>query len=221
MKPLKFCILPVPGLVFFPNTIVPIDITDPIYISMVSKAIEQGIPIVIVPSHEYIFPENIFSFGMPILLEESSCERLKIVLEGKGKIILHTVLQNLPYPIWDGYQIFDNSERTTLVHKSIEKLHQIFDNWIYQSIPNSIERENFVTQIKTIQQITDYISMFLVKDIDVKLMLLKSHSLYERVQILSLLLNDVFPYLENSNIVRILKIYEHLEHLQHEYVKAV
>ncbi|HLE11127.1 MAG: hypothetical protein A2504_16605 [Bdellovibrionales bacterium RIFOXYD12_FULL_39_22] len=217
----KFGIISIPDVVFFPNTVLPVDVTDPIYISMVLTSIENGMFLSVLPSPGQIKQGQICAIGRPILLNDSNKDRIRIALEGIGKVILNTPLQNIPYPIWEGHFLEEIGDGGILINSGIERLNRIFNKWINLSISNSLDRENFLKQINNINQIVDYISMFLIRDVELKLIFLKTNSIFEKINMLNLLIpNEESPHIEDPGIIRVLKFFETMDTHQESLLKA-
>jgi uncharacterized protein len=220
MDSLKVPVLPIPNIVFFPNTAIPLHLVEPVYVKMARDCIQteshMAISLAIhlgngLESKSYYTPKNICSIGKPIILEELFDGSMKVLVRGTGRVKLQHLIQNLPYPVFEASTVPDKQESETYDGGKVQRLKAILDSWLITNVTDSIERENFSQNIQTIHQVVDYICMFLVKDKELKQVLLETDSLFERIQMLNLLFSESRPHNEDAHTVNILKHYEILE----------
>jgi Lon protease-like protein len=215
-KNLKVSVLPVPNLVFFPNSTLPLFIIEPVYVSMVQDCIQNGEllavsmaePVSISSGRVRYLPKPICGVGRPYISQQLSDGSLRILLKGLGRINLDHVEQNLPYLRFSAHFVPDRGEGQGYSENAIERLQILLHNWIDDNILDSVEREKFRQGITTVPQIIDAISMFMVNDADVRQILLENTSLLERIQLLSRLFqSDIADF----QVIRALKNYENIE----------
>lgn len=213
-------ILPIPEVVFFPHTVLPIHIEEPIYVKMVKKCVEENGHMGVClaePTQSYpgvkvkYVPKKICSIGKPVILEEYPEGGVRIIVKGVVKVRLTNVIQNLPYAIFEAEEISDIKENRVYNQGKIERLNEILSTWLDQNIPDSVERESFKKNLETVHHITDYICMLLIQDPTVKQLLLENHSLYERIQLINSLLKESDPFQEDLLVAQALKNFEHLD----------
>ena len=221
MDNLELPVLPIPDLVFFPNTAVPLHLMETVYVKMIKDCIENKSPVGIalaIPventfqGRPYYSPRDVCGIGQPIILEEYEDGTIKVLVKGSGKARLNSIVQNLPYPIFNAEIVPDKKDQEIISEGKVENLKDVMENWLMNHIEDSLERDTLSRNINSVQQIIDHISMFIIKDQDIKQVLLESDSLYERIQMLNLL----FPKgssssLEDPLISNAIKNYEILE----------
>lgn len=223
MNKLTLPVLILPQVVFFPKTSLPLIVQDKLCITMLKKCIENGSPIALAlgydPESGPIYPgsHSICSYGKVIFIEETSDGGyLKVLIRGIGKLELGQIIQNLPYPIYEAYPVHDKPEQISLHFPSIENLQNKLHEWAYQHIGDSLEREHFLQQLTGVRQLVDYVCMLLIKDVEIKQMLLSNNSLFERIGLLNSLLRHPSLLIEDQEVARAMKTYEYLEDLPHE-----
>lgn len=220
-------ILPLPNVVLFPNTIIPMLIVEPTYVKMVRDCLvtEQSIGISMAEPIEErsgsprYSPQRVATMGKPILLEEHEDGSLKILVKGEQRIELISVEQNIPYLIYKVRTIPDIRESSAIAFESphIERLKEILDNWMEDTIEDSLERETFLQTLNTLHHIMDYLAMFMVADRHIRQLLLENRSLHERIQMLSSLLRGEYPDCEDTLVVNAIKDFEYGE-MEHYFV---
>ncbi len=221
MEKLNIPILPIPDVVFFPNTSLPILVAEPTYTKMIRDCVESGMnigiamaePIQTFAHHTKYIPQKIGTIGRPMIVEELKDGTLKVLVRGISRIQLERVEQNIPFPIYQVSLLPDHIEEKPLVNhdRKIERLKSILDHWVSETIPDSIERKSFMEGMDSLHHIVDYLSMFLIKDSEMRQMLLENRSLYDRIQVLSSLFKGPQTLKEDHNTLRAIKTYEYLE----------
>lgn len=232
MESFPLPILPLPNIVMFPNTIIPMLIAEPSYIKMIKDCLmtDQSIGISMAEPVREIrgevskgtprySPQRIATMGKPVLLEENEDGSIRILVKGERRIELLQVEQNLPYLIYRVRTLPDTRELSGMAFDSphIERLKDILNNWVEDTIEDSLERESFFQTLHSIHHIMDYLSMFMIEDSHVRQLLLENRSLHERIQMLSSLLRGENPESEDALVATALKDFENGE-LEHCYV---
>ena len=231
MESFPLPILPLPNIVMFPNTIIPMLIAEPSYVTMIKDCLitDQSIGISMAEPLRNVkgeindpprySPQRIATMGKPVLLEENEDGSIKILVKGEKRIELLQVEQNIPYLIYRVRTLPDTRETGPLAFESpqIERLKDLLNNWVDDTIQDSLERESFYQTLESIHHIIDYLSMFMVGDRHVRQLLLENRSLHERIQMLSSLLRGEYPDCEDNLVVSAMKDFESNE-LDHYYV---
>ena len=217
MNKFLISVLPIPNVVFFPHTSLPIYITEPTYIKMIRECVAENKPIAISKtenqgqSKNKFCPSAICGMGKPIILEESGDGSLKVLIKGSGRVQLLQIEQNLPYLIYSAEVLPDKIEAEQFHGPQVENLKSLLDNWLELSVTDSFERESFSNSIISAYHVVDYICLFLVKDPELRQLLLENVSMFERVQLLSSLFQDPTQFEERSIVVSAIKNYEEIE----------
>jgi ATP-dependent Lon protease len=215
MEKLNIPILPVHNLVFFPRTTVPLNVEDKNVIQMIKDCLEFECPIGLSLADEQgpfslDTPKKICGIGHPYIIEETENE-LKVIITGSGKVKIGALLQNFPYPVYEVEMIEQENELLDGADPRVVKLRQIFELWLDQSVLTQTEKIHFLEALASIDQICDYISMFIIHDAELRQILLETNSLNDRIQILSLLLSYENPFQEVPFIANSIKEFERLE----------
>lgn len=219
METFQIAVLPIPNVVFFPYTSLPVYIVEPIYAQMIKECIDQNKPVAISKASNLdhinmkgrFSPSKVCGIGKPVILEESEDGTLKILIKGTGRVKLLNVEQNLPYLIYQAEEFPDILENEKFHGPQIENLKILLDNWLLESVPDSFERESFTKSLVSIYHVVDYICMFLVHDAELRQLLLENDSMFERVQLLSSLFTHPKQFSERSTVVNAIKRYEEIE----------
>ncbi len=223
-------ILPLPELVFFPHTVMPMLIVEPAYIKLVKDCLltDQSIGVALAEDlHKdkvmsKFTPHRIATMGKPILIEEFENGSLKILIRGESRIELLKVEQNIPYLVYQVRELPDIKVGTHFHFDGpkIERLKDILFRWLDDTVTDSLERESFIQSLESLHHIIDYLSMFLVHDTSMRQLLLENCSLHERVQILSTLLRGNYPDCEDELVLNAIKEFEYSD-LSEMYGKVV
>lgn len=218
MDVFPLAILPLPNIVLFPNTTIPMLIAEPTYVKMVKDCIitdsNLGIsmaePVDDFTGYTRYSPRTIATMGKPILLEENDDGSIKILVKGQSRIELISTEQNIPYLIYKVRIIPDIKDRAPLQFDSpqISRLRSILNSWVEDTITDSLERETFFQSLTSIHHILDYLAMFMVGDRSIRQLLLENTSLHERIQVLSSLLRGEYPDCEDELVVNAIKDFE-------------
>ena len=222
MKKKIIPVLPVPNIVFFPNTALPLYIEEPSYIKLVRDCVEsQGVmaislaqPVAISKKHNQFLnrvqyrPSYICGVGKPMIIEEFGEKAIKVLIKGTGKIELLNLTQNLPYPAFEAKYIEEKGLASGFSNNLVERINSILREWININVGDSLEREAFFKGLTSVDHILDYVCMLLIQDRDIRQFMLETNSLYEKIHIINLLLTDASPLRENKTMVKALKHFE-------------
>lgn len=220
MTTLRLPVLPIPNVVFFPNTAIPIFVVEPVYIKMIKECIDSGLPLGISmaePVNNHFnqvrySPKVICSMGKPIILEELEDGSLKVLIKGQSRVRLLKVQQNLPYLIYEAEIIPEAAcENGFATEGQITRLKELLDIWLEETICDSMERESFSQNIVNVNCVVDYLSMFLIQDREMRQLLLENVYLHERIQMLNSLLQGECPLYEDVTVANAIKSFEQLE----------
>lgn len=211
-------ILPLPNLVFFPNTVIPMLIVEPSYVNMIKDClitdqcigISMAEPIEDIPGPTRYTPSRVATMGKPVLLEENDDGSIKIIVRGEERVELLSVEQNIPYLIYKAKVIPDIRDGGTISFETpqISRLKEILSCWVDETIDDSLERESFYDSLETLHHIIDYLSMFMIQDRLMRQIILENRSLQERIQMLSSLLKGEQPECEDFLVAHAMKDFE-------------
>lgn len=219
MNEIRIPVLPIPNVVFYPHTSLPLFVIEPVYVQLIKDCIENDLPLGIAQganagpfSNVYIVPQMICGIGRPIILDQSEDGTLKVLIKGTGRVKLSRIEQNLPYSIYTANMIFDRIEVFSYADAKIEKLRNILIEWLKKNVQNSIERDSFIGGLHSVHHVIDYLCMFLIHDQEIKQLLLENDSLSERILMLDAVLNTKAPFSENILVNNAIKNFEIVEH---------
>ncbi len=196
-------------------------VVEPSYIKMINDCIENDQSLVISMAEpiglnnddQHYAPQAVATMGKPTLLEEMEDGSIKVLISGELRVELIGVEQNLPYLIYNVCPLPDtrDSQLTQFKGPQIQRLRDLLDSWIDDSIQDSLEREAFLESINSIHHLIDYISMYLITDRSMKQILLENRSLHDRIGQLTSLLRGAYPNCEDSLVAIAMKDYENVE----------
>ena len=196
-------IIQIPGTTFFPNTVLPIYLSHPTLINMVKDIVtnKTGGLLIIRMEESLSFNHNndICAAGTPIILDELENGHLKVAVHGLFRIKIINILQDLPYQVAQCTIVPDLNETSQFEESELADLKELLMRWLLHFVRDSSERDIFVDSLKHINQYIDYLSMFLIKDLEMRQTLLATTSFNERVNMLSLILrNNLKENLESA-----------------------
>lgn len=214
-------ILPLPNIVFFPYTALPMIIVESSYVKMIRECIDSDSSLVISMAEpigtseegQHYTPQAICTMGKPMMLEELEDGSIKVLITGQQRVELISVEQNLPYLIYKVRTLPDIKETKMiqLEGPQIERLRNLLNAWIDDTIEDSLERETFLESLDSLHHLIDYVSMYLVNDRSMKQIVLENRSLHDRIQQLSSLLRGDYPDCEDSFVATAMKDFENVE----------
>ena len=214
-------ILPLPEVVFFPHTVLPMIVVEPSYIKMIRDCIKKDHSLVISMAEpigtsedgEHYTPQAIATMGKPMMLEDLEDGSIRVIITGQQRVELVSVEQNLPYLVYRVRLLPDQKESQLmeLEGPQIERLRSLLNAWIDDSIYDSLERETFLESLDSLHHLIDYVSMYLINDRLMKQIVLENRSLHDRVQQLYSLLRGDYPDCEDSLVALAMKDYESVE----------
>lgn len=218
-------VLPIPDVVFFPHTALPLYIEEHSYVKMIHDCIENDIPIAVslaqpLTTHSFhkkgisktqYRPSGVSGYGTPFIIESYENKAVKVLIRGVGKVILKEPVQSLPYPTFRAEYLHDREENIEFNNNAIQRINTILQNWVSINVTNSVEQEAFYSNLKSVFHVVDYVAMLMIQDRDIKQVLLETDSLFERVSMLNALLDRSGQVLENLDTANAIKHFEFIE----------
>lgn len=196
--------------VFYPETIIPLILSDEPSKALVFEAYQNDKLIALFSNHN--LSKGIATVGKILLIDDKKEEgKLCAVIVGLERIHLKKLIQHIPFPIFEFSQFQDNKETHVLKDGSLERLFSIFEKYICRHVKNVNERNIFMNEVNTPRKLVYNISLFMIKDMELKLMFLESTSLSDRINILDVLLAGEKPESEDKNMAETIKNFERLE----------
>jgi ATP-dependent Lon protease len=201
--------------VFFPDTIIPLSLTDEVSKALVKECYQNDKKFALYSTHPKSL--GVATIGKILIIDDKKDKEndknssLTIVIQGIERIQLSTITQHIPYPIFKYHPYPDSREPQILKEGSLERLFSIFDQWIHRHVTSENERNIFLKEVNTPQKLVFNIALFMIKDIELKLLFLESTSLSDRINILDALLTGEKPESEDRNRAEAIKNFERLE----------
>lgn len=196
--------------VFYPETIIPLVLSDEPSKNLVKKAFVDEEQIALLSNHPK--SKGIATLGRIVLLDEKRVEgKITAVIVGTERVMLTKIVQHLPFPIFEYRTYQDQRETHILVPGALERLHATFENWVNKHVHNQNDRDVFLKDINSPRKLLFNISLFMVKDIELKILFLESTSIVDRLN----LLNALFPHenleCEDEKMAEAIKNFDRLE----------
>lgn len=211
-------VLPIPNLVFFPNTSLPLFMVESRHVQMLKDCIEKGrllaVSLIDIKSGYTNLrnsPRAICTVGEPVIVSTHEDGSIKVLLRGRARVKLLALKQSVPYMIYTAEEIPDISSEAHLKSSSgIGKLRDLLQRWSRENIEDSIEREVFLSTVSTAKHVVDAVSMYMVMDPEIRQLLLENVHLGERIQMLTTLFAEDGNQ-EDLNVADAFKRFEAME----------
>lgn len=214
----KLPIIMLPNVVFFPHTSLPLYVVDEVYEELIEDAIANNTPVGVALSveenqydSEFPTPNSVCGIGRPLILERMDDGVLKVLMRGIGKARLLEKEQEEPYPMYWAEIIHEERELLKTSYMKIERLKVILEEWLSDNVTNELERNQFLATMSTNNHVIDYVATFLIKDKNIRQLLLDNDSYDEKVNLLNVLIKDYLPFQEDAFVSEAVKEFESIE----------
>ena len=231
MSSFELPVIAIPNMVFFPRTTIHIYLNNEKHIAMLEKMCKDNkeliisLAVAVGPSEiydtsssndkfsvkskmVYYAPMKIGTSGYPKIVRSFENGSIEVAVKGRRRVIVEGIVQNLPHPVFSVKEYPDRTESKIFSEGIIERLENIFEKWEESYIDDSIKREEILGEITSVAHLADFISHFIIDDIELKQILLENDSVFERIQILSSLLKDDHPFKPDLEIARMVKDFD-------------
>ena len=195
--------------VFFPQTIIPLTLSDKTSIELLTNCHQKDLNFVLYHPSER--DKKVGTLGKIIVIEKNSDNSITALVQGLLRVKLLSQEQHLPYPLYLCEELFDMSDEVTFLDNSLERLHKVLENWLSRHVSSVKEREKFIKDLNRPQKLINYLCMFMIKDNELKEILLENTSLAERIRLLDALLKGRSPDTEDQDMGMAIKNFERLE----------
>ncbi len=195
---MKVFVFPLSNVVFYPSTSKPLNVFEPRYVQMVRDSIATGTPIALgyvdEPDfqHRYNageslgFVREIAGIGFPLILDERADGSMLIFLQGKGKVRLGSVVAGAePYIVCNAEMIQENHELQNSVATEFVTINKVLKNWIEHHIPEPQNRDQFMSSVRSAEEVIGCFASYLVADHDMQQLLLESNDINEKIHLVS------------------------------------
>jgi Lon protease-like protein len=195
--------------VFFPQTVIPLTVNDGVSKDVLLECYEQGQHLAFYhPSNR---TKKIGTIGKILLLEHNEDQSLTVLVQGIIRVQLLTQEQHLPFPIFQVEDYFDSEDKSAIPENAIERLHGVLENWLQRHITSVKERSRFLKEMNTPARLVNNLCLLVIKDVELKEILLESTSLPDRIRMMDALLRGQSPDIEDTNMSEAIKNFERAE----------
>jgi Lon protease-like protein len=181
----KVFLFPLHNSILFKKVTLPYHIFESRYRRMVKDAIEQQIPIAVVPYH----PSNDYSqviavAGLPHVLTTYADGRMDIYITGSEKCRLGQYIQENPYKIYTYKPLEENLRLDESMELEIESLRTLLERWAMHFLPDESQRKNFSSTLEDPEILVNYCAVFLLDDWESKRKVMEADSMKQKMQII-------------------------------------
>lgn len=202
--------------VFFPDTVIPMVLSDEPSKNLVTEAFQSDLAVALYSTHPR--SKGVATVGKILMLDMKDDGRLVAIIQGTERVLLTNVIQHLPYPIYECEPFQDLKETHAFSNDIIERLFKVFESWIFRHVHSKDERDIFLRDVNSPKKLTFNISLFMIKDIELKILFLESRSVADRINMLQVLLAGELPESEDKEMAEAIKNFERLEPLEYKNV---
>ena len=195
--------------VFFPQTVIPLTVSDGISKEVLMECHEQNQHLLFYnPS---LRPKRVGTVGRILLLEHNDDKSMTVLVQGISRVQLLTQEQHIPFPIFETEDYFDNDEAAAVLDDSVERLHEVLSSWLQRHITSTKERARFLKEMNSPHRLVNNLCLLVIKDVELKEIFLSSVSLPERIRLMDALLRGKSPEVEDLEMSEAIKKFESLE----------
>lgn len=193
--------------VFFPETIVPLVLTDGPSQKLITEAFKNDQLVALYTPHPK--SKAIATAGRIVMVDDKRDDgKISAVIQGIARIQLTKTTQHIPYPIFEFNPYQDHNETQILKDGALDRLYETFEHYLQRHVHNTNEREIFLKDINSPRKLIFNISLFMVKDLELKILFLESISLADRISMLDVLFKGKENECENKEMAEAIKQFE-------------
>ena len=173
--------------ILFPTTSAPLYIFEPKYIKMVGDCLENGRMIALSfedPSAPGSSENIVSGFGVPELLEKRADGTLMILVRGRGKAKIGRIISSDPYLVCEAWKIEETTELLERNRFRYNRYRNILVKWLEAKIEDSRYRDSLISSIDTPISTIELLVAQVVRDPDVRQIILEANDLNEKIAIL-------------------------------------
>ena len=153
--------------VFFPQTVIPLTVSDSVSKEVLLTCYEGEHHLVFY--HPSLRSKKIGTIGKILMLEHNADGSMSVLVQGMVRVQLLTQEQHLPYPVFQVEDYFDITNKNAFVlDNSIERLYTILENWLQRHISSAKERDRFLKEMNTPLKLVNNLCMLVIKDVELK-----------------------------------------------------
>ncbi len=191
-------VFPLSQVLLYPASAKPLHVFEPRYVQMVHDSIRDNVPMAIgfvddpTGGHYYHagqelnFIRPIVGFGKPLIVDVKPDGSLIVFLQGRGKARLgKVILSNSPYIVCEAEEIQENHELSASGFHRFALLQKVLMKWMETNIPDSQVRHQFLSQIKTPNEVIGCFASYMLADHDLQQLILEVNDINEKVKMLN------------------------------------
>lgn len=170
---------------------------------MIEDSIASKTPIavasVLEPSkaHEFHYGEplgfvhEIVGYGMAQIVDRNLDGSLVVFLQGQGKARLGRVLdRGTPYLMCEATKVSENHSVEQKNEPLLLMAHKVMVHWLQFHIPDPRSRENFLSYVRTPEQVVGCYASYLISDSDLQQLVLESDDINEKIVMINRLIES-------------------------------
>lgn len=197
--------------VFFPQTVIPLTVSDGVSKEVLIECHEQNQLLLFY--HPSMRLKKIGTIGRILLLEQNDDKSMTVLVQGISRVQLLNQEQHIPFPVFQVEEYNDFDETGAVLDDSIERLHEILSSWLQRHITSTAERGRFLKEMNSPQRLVNNLCFLVIKDVELKEIFLSSISLSDRIRLMDALLRGKSPEIEDTAMSEAIKNFERLEPL--------
>jgi uncharacterized protein len=181
----KVFLFPLNNSLLFKKVTLPYHIFESRYRRMVKDAIEQQIPIAVVPFNPSNDYEGVICIaGIPHVLSTYADGRMDIYITGAVKCKLTEYDQENPYKIYSYKTLDENLFVDESLELELESLKSFLERWAMHFLPDESQRQNFSNTLDDPEILINYCAVFLLDDVDMKKSVMEAETMKKKIQII-------------------------------------
>jgi len=200
---MEVMIFPLGQSLLYPSFSKPFHIFEARYIHMIEDSIAKHTPIAVASvldpgrMHEFQYGEplsfvhSVVGYGFAQIVDRNLDGSLVVFLQGHGKANLGKVVnRGTPYLICEAEAIYENHQLDSRLEPLLMSAHKVMVHWLKYHIPDPLSRENFLSYVRTPEQVIGCFASYLVSDSDLQQLLLESNDINEKIVIINRLIES-------------------------------
>lgn len=181
----KVFLFPLNNSLLFKKVTLPYHIFESRYRRMIKDAIEQQIPVAVVPFSSTNNYEGVVCVaGIPHVLTTYADGRMDIYITGAVKCKLTDFDQENPYKVYYYRELDESLFVDESIEDELESLRGLLERWANHFLPDAIQRQNFSNTLEDPEILVNYCAVFLLDDVDMKKEVMEAETMRQKVQIL-------------------------------------
>lgn len=181
----KVFLFPLNNSLLFKKVTLPYHIFESRYRRMIKDAIEQQIPVAVVPFDPNNNYEGVICVaGIPHVLTTYADGRMDIYITGSVKCKLTDFDQENPYKVYYYRELDESMFVDATVEDEIESLRSLLERWANHFLPDASQRQNFSNTLEDPEILINYCAVFLLDDVDMKKEVMEAETMRKKIQFL-------------------------------------